>query len=51
MADSNAELDKQMNEEINNIKKKADLKNKSETTIYCKGPREDLLNFHLQYLL
>ncbi len=54
MTDLNAELDKLMNEEINNIKKKADLKNKSaksETTIYCKGPREDLLNFHLQSLM
>lgn len=50
MTDLNAEPDKLMNEEINNIKKKADLK-KSETTIYCKGPREDLLNFHLQSLM
>ena len=50
MTDLNVELDKQMNDEINNIKKKVDLK-KPETTIYCKGPREDLLNFHLQSLM
>ena len=48
MADSDGELDKQISFLFN---KKADLKNKSETTIYCKGPREDLLNFHLQSLL
>ena len=63
MTDLNTELkklDKQMNEDLNNVKKKyekrkVELKNKYTiepvSGIYCKGPRNDLLNLRVQTLM